>query len=262
MKPAEAQEFHDLLTGVLGFFGKPQPNEIEAEIWWEALSGIELVDIRAALSAHIRHQERGRFAPKPADVIAAISAHVAAKWISADEAWAQALQASDERNTVVWTDEAAKALASASPILAEGDKIGARMAFKQAYERAVHVALIERRAPRPLLSLGWDMQTRVDALESAVSSGLIARDQAEPHLLSARSEITEGGAAIAGLLSGKVIQHPSAPEAVKRRLDDLMNAIKGARDFGADKAKARDAKRKREEEVKSEARKIAARGAA
>ena len=261
MKPAEAQAFHDLLTGVLGFYGKPQPSEIEAEIWWETLADIELADIRAALTAHLRHPERGRFAPKPADVIAAISAHVAAKWLSADEAWAQALQASDERNTVVWTNEAAQALVSASLILAEGDKIGARMAFKQSYERSVQLAVSERRAPRPLVSLGWDMQTRVDALESSVVSGLLSRDQAEPHLLSARSEITGGGAAIAGLLSGKVIQHPSAPDAVKRRLEEVVNAIKGARDFGTEQSKARDTKCKREVDVKADALALA-RGAA
>lgn len=257
MKTADAQAFHALLTGVMGFYGKGQPSDIEAEIWWESTRDFDLADVRAAMTAHVKNPDRGRFAPKPADVIAAISDNFAAQWPGPDEAWALALKAADERETVVWTDEAARAFAIASPILAEGDKVGARMAFKQAYERAVQAAVMERRAPRPLVSLGWDAEARVNALESAVSSGLLGREQAEPYLLSARREISEEGRAVAGLLTGKVVQHPSAPEAVKRRIEELMQAIRAAPDFDAGKAMAKKEARDREARAKAEARRIA-----
>jgi hypothetical protein len=55
----------------------------------------------------------------------------------ADEAWATAILAHDEANSVVWTAETAAAYWAARNLLDEGDKVGARMAFKQAYEPAV-----------------------------------------------------------------------------------------------------------------------------
>ncbi len=94
-------------------------------------------------------------------------------WLSANEAWALALPATDEAKTVVWTDEIAKAWAVALPIMEAGDKIGARMAFIPAYERLVQAA---REAGKPvqwLVSDGWDPALREQAVTKAVTAGLL-----------------------------------------------------------------------------------------
>jgi len=256
MQRQDFNEFASLVTTTLELYDKTM-SEGAISIWWSALEQYPIQVVRSGLSAHVQNPERGRFAPKPADVIAAIHEHFARQWAGADEAWSLALQASDERNTVIWTEEAAKAFALASPILAEGDKVGARMAFKQAYERAVKAAVEARRAPQPLVSIGWDAKGRLDALEAAVASGALTHQQAEVHLISARREIGEDGKAVAGLITGKVIQHPSAPEATKRRLDELKRVIQAAPSFDSGKRAARDAKRKQEADAKAHARKIA-----
>lgn len=96
---------------------------------------------------------------------------------SGDEAWAIALQSSDEAETVVWNGEIQKAMAAARPILEAGDKIGARMAFRESYDRAVRLNRESGVAPQWSASLGWDQQRRTAALESAQSLGLLSGPQ-------------------------------------------------------------------------------------
>lgn len=91
--------------------------------------------------------------------------------LSANEAWALALGAQDESATVVWTDEIAAAWNVALPILEEGDKVGARMAFIPAYERLVREAREAGRPAKWVASLGWDQQQREQALTAAVQQG-------------------------------------------------------------------------------------------
>lgn len=96
---------------------------------------------------------------------------------SGDEAWAIALQSSDEAETVVWNGEIQKAMAAARPILDAGDKIGARMAFKEAYERIVRANREQGVSPVWVASLGWDKERRALAIESAHSLGLLSSPQ-------------------------------------------------------------------------------------
>lgn len=104
-------------------------------------------------------------------------------WLSANEAWARALVATDEAQTVVWTDEIAKAWQIALPILDAGDKIGARMAFIPAYDRLVQAA---REAGKPVqwqISPGWDPQLRQIAVERAQTAGLLPPPKPEPVMM-------------------------------------------------------------------------------
>ena len=96
----------------------------------------------------------------------------------ANEAWATALSANDERNTVVWTEEMAQAWEVARPVVQGGDEIGGRMAFKDAYERLVRAARDERRTPVVTVSVGWDAELRAAAVEKAVKIGYMPGDQA------------------------------------------------------------------------------------
>lgn len=92
---------------------------------------------------------------------------------TADEAWAIALDARDEALTVVWNDEICEAFALARPVLEAGDKIGARMAFRDAYDRIARNGREAGRVPAWRASLGWDASQRTSALKKAESLGLL-----------------------------------------------------------------------------------------
>jgi len=91
--------------------------------------------------------------------------------IGADEAFALVLKAKDETQTVVWTDEIAQAWAATSTMLQGRDQVGARMAFKQAYERIVQDARVQLKRPAPAISLGSDPDLRRVAVTQAHEQG-------------------------------------------------------------------------------------------
>jgi hypothetical protein len=101
-----------------------------------------------------------------------------------DEAWA--LMPRDETQTIVWTDEMASAWGVALPLLDVGDNVGARLAFREAYARAVTLARDAGRAPHWQVSYGTDPHGRLLALLEAADRGRITREQAHrfaPHEL-------------------------------------------------------------------------------
>ena len=89
----------------------------------------------------------------------------------ADEAWANALGAHDEAETVVWTHEAAQAFEVARALLDINDKTGARMAFRDAYERLCRQAREAGEQVQWIASLGWDADRRTAVLTAAVEAG-------------------------------------------------------------------------------------------
>lgn len=176
-----------------------------AKLMAEDLAEYPAPDIRGALQA-CRRELTGKL------TLAAILQRVQAAdgRPGDDEAWAIALQASDESETVVLTAEILFALAAARPVLAAGDKIGARMAFKGAYVRAVDES---RRNARPATwtpSLGSDPQRRVAAIEEAGRQGRLPAPRVREYLSQfALTATTSDGAAIAGLLTDNGVA-PSA----------------------------------------------------
>lgn len=96
---------------------------------------------------------------------------------SADEAWALCPKA--DADAAVWTDEMRQAFFVAWPVLAGGDEIAARMAFKQAYDRLVREARDQRKAVTWALSAGGDKDATARAVQRAVDLRRIdARQQA------------------------------------------------------------------------------------
>lgn len=83
-----------------------------------------------------------------------------------EQAWA--MLPHDEHTSTVWTDEMASAWGIAAPLLADGDRVGARMAFKEAYTKAVNDARDEKRAPKWTASFGRDVAGRQTAIAEAV----------------------------------------------------------------------------------------------
>ena len=116
-----------------------------------------------------------------------------------DEAWASIPK--DEAVTVVWTEEMAQALGIVQPLLDDGDRVGARFAFREAYARLVAEA---RNAGRPvqwMASLGHDPQQRERAVIEAVEQGKLPAAHAQQFLPA-----PEAHPRIAALLA-KATQH-------------------------------------------------------
>lgn len=83
-----------------------------------------------------------------------------------EEAWA--MMPRSEAVTVVWTDEMSRAWCAAARLVAAGDEIAARMAFKEAYIHELTDARAQQRQVRWTASLGHDPQGRETALLEAV----------------------------------------------------------------------------------------------
>lgn len=132
--------------------------------------------VLAAL-ARCRRELTGRLS------LAAITARIEDGYVGADEAWAIALPARDECATIIWTQEIASAYwDAASPLLAAGDKMGARMAFRDAYERLVRQARERGSRPSWIVTEGWDKDLRAEAVERAVTIGRLTQAQAQRYL--------------------------------------------------------------------------------
>lgn len=86
-----------------------------------------------------------------------------------EEAWA--MLPMNEDVTVVWTDEMVQAWGIAAPLLTDGDRITARMAFKEKYTQLVQEARTERKPVKWTPSLGRDARGREAALTEAVRLG-------------------------------------------------------------------------------------------
>jgi len=94
-----------------------------------------------------------------------------------EEAWA--MMPFEESQSVVWTDEMANAFGVARGLLADGDRVAARMAFKETYTRLVGEA---RDAGRPVTwspSLGYDKSGQEAVLAEAVAKGRLSYAHAQ-----------------------------------------------------------------------------------
>jgi len=177
MKEQDIDEFFQLLDDAYDLIGSGTGKVISAgakAMFFQSLIEYPLPVVRTALSAHCMDKERGRFTPKPADIIQKIEEAAARdSRPGPEEAWAIALTGRDEAVTVVWTQEIAEAFNSCRPVLAAGDDIGARVAFREVYNRLVATARAQRRPVSWKPSLGTDPHQRATALKQAVKAGLL-----------------------------------------------------------------------------------------
>jgi hypothetical protein len=86
-----------------------------------------------------------------------------------EQAWAM-LPAS-ESQTVVWTDEMVLAWAVAKPLLDDGERVAARMAFKETYTELVARRRDSRIPARWTASIGTDKAEAGRVIEAAVQDG-------------------------------------------------------------------------------------------
>lgn len=200
-------------------------------LYWDDLCHLPIGEIEAGMRAHRRDPERGRYFPRPADILART---ISGARMSADEAWTIAIRAMDESDSVCATGEILEAAAVAAPIWAGGDKIGARMAFRAAYERIDGRRQSEGRPIKWRLSVGWDTAKRAEAAQQALRLGQITSREAAAYLPAPPA--TGAVAQIAGLLTGNVVAFPDADAETRDRLRELRNMLTRRPDGSGDRA--------------------------
>ena len=242
MRPEDQTEFTKLLVGSMAVYDHKITAQI-AELYFAALGLYSLEQVREALSRHMQDQSAGKFYPKPADIIGQILDQRANDGRPGkDQAWSIALCSLDDKETVLLTPEILAALDTAKPLLEMRDKVAARMAFVEVYEKLVARARGEGRPVQVTISLGDDKTRRQLAIEDGLRRGMLTSAQAEPHLLRIAQEtqpVTAEASAIVGLLTGPAAGKPTSKEERQQKLDELRRQIgAGARGIQAEKSMA------------------------
>lgn len=177
MRDSEIQPFTELLSDVAAMYGKTV-TDTQIAMWFRLLAPYSLELVQAALDAHARNPDRGRFMPVPADLLGRLDAMDGRP--TPEEAWGTALEVhGNEAVTVVWTRETAQAWSEVGcGLMDAGDRFNASRGFIARYSELVTAA---RRAGQPvewLVCQGWDKELRHQALQAAVESGRITRQYA------------------------------------------------------------------------------------
>lgn len=98
----------------------------------------------------------------------------------ADEAWS--LLPWDEEATAILTDEMNMAQGIARPAYDANDRMGARLAFREAYTRLVAEARMGNRPAVWQVSLGWDKSARLAPIRDALAKGRIPLEAVRRYL--------------------------------------------------------------------------------
>ena len=165
---ASPENFKQLMTDATYICANSPPTEAW-RVYWKLLKDVPDGDLTAAFDKW--HSAPGNFFPSPGDILAAVPK---ARVMAADEAWAICLLSFDESASVLYTRAIAAARSSARPIWEAGDKIGARMAFKAAYDREV----IADGSQDLIMSLGHDPEGRAETILRARDVGAITHKRA------------------------------------------------------------------------------------
>ena len=173
MTPEEKEAFVAELSRTFHTVNKPLPQPDVIGVWWEMLKPFPLLLVVPAFLRYLSVKDVPltpaavlRYLPKRRD-----------ERPEADEAWAIAVRAADEKETVVWTAEIAVAWVTAQPVFQLGDVVGARMAFKAAYGRLIDQASATGHPPHWVVSQGFDAERRLEVMHDAVCNGRLQLNQ-------------------------------------------------------------------------------------
>lgn len=172
-------------------------------------------DHRAILAALKRCRMECRGALSLADIIARIDDGRPGP----EEAWA--MIPTNEDVSVVWSAEMQQAYGVAAPLIALGDHVAARLAFRETYVRLITQARAEHSPPRWSPSLGRDRAGRQAALEDAVRKGRMTQGQAA-RLLPA----PEARASLLLVDLERNENHTEMPAHVREQMDRLLRKVR------------------------------------
>lgn len=174
MLDSDKQQFAQVVRSTMLVCGGDAPEADVLRIWWASLLKFDITEVSAAFS---QYAQRGKYAPKPADILEIIDRMKPDGRPGVEEAWA--MLPKNEQDSAAITEEMAEASGFAIPLLNEGETIAARMAFKEAYTRIVERNKQAGISPKWFPQLGRDPDMRVTVLQEAVRLGRIGAEHAE-----------------------------------------------------------------------------------
>lgn len=174
MIDSDKNAFRDVVRATLAVYRVETPPEV-LRVWWGVLKQYSLEQVQNGFSRFVSSPE-SKYPPVPAHIVEAIEAVTSDGRPGADEAWA--IYPHDESDTAAITDEIADAMRVAYPMMRGGDKVAARMAFKEAYTRIVATNKAHGIPVRWFMTLGSERDKREIAINDAVVRGLISHDHA------------------------------------------------------------------------------------
>jgi hypothetical protein len=194
--------------------------------------------ITAVIRAIDIHSKSSRFPPTPADICAIIDSRCGNEHIGSDEAWTIVLSSFDEDDPIVMTDEIFEARVIAYSVWLAGDKIGTRMAFKDAYERIVKTA----GKPKWRLIVGNDKSRSIEpVLKEAVRKDRLTQDEAAKYLPAPLGDTTD-----VKLLPGETVDEAKLRRANIRRMVEISNETLKKAEQEEKQRKAEEAAKKRQ----------------
>jgi hypothetical protein len=132
-----------------------------------------------------------------------------------EEAWARMPKRERmEDDSIVWCEEERIAYGACRSLLLDGDQIGARMAFKERYEKELAEARSQKRPVQWTMSVGYDVDHRLATLANAVQEKRMSLDNALNFVPGERrNDFAQmlPPAQGKGLLTGEVRNLPSLP---------------------------------------------------
>ena len=86
MQNSDKNEFKTALLATFELYGKPSPSMQALAMYYEALSHVDIQDVKAAIRVHVRDTDEGKFLPKPSDILRAMQGN---KATLAESAWSK-----------------------------------------------------------------------------------------------------------------------------------------------------------------------------
>jgi hypothetical protein len=194
-------------------FGEPLTAERQA-IYASSLSDIPPDDLRLAIRRAIKEL---KWFPKVAELreLACASSIGSDGRPGPEEAWASMPKGERmEDDSVVWCEEERIAYGACRSLLLEGDLIGARMAFKERYEKELADAHSEGRAVHWSMSAGYDVEHRLSTLATAIEQKRLTLESALKFVSAERRDDFARmlpPSQAKGLLTGEVRSLPNIP---------------------------------------------------
>jgi hypothetical protein len=168
MKNEDRNRFAEMLLGMADYYQRSLTPAV-VEIYWQGLIEYEYEDVAQVCTSHIRGNYGGTFMPKVSDIIASLDADDVNAWPSPDEAWGIAVRTFDEADTCIVCDEIMTARESCEPVMNLGDEVGARMTFRDVFDRQRRAAIANGRKPKWWMTPGHDRTLRAQRLAEAVA---------------------------------------------------------------------------------------------
>jgi len=232
-KKSSGNNFSDWLVDELTALGEAFGEGLTAErqaIYVTALSDVPIDQLRQAIRAAIQEL---KWFPKVAELrelAGALPRTLNDGRPGAEEAWARMPKGRRmEDDSVVWCEEERVAYGVCRSLLLDGDQIGARMAFKERYERELAEARSQRKPVKWTASVGYDIEHRLVTLATAVQEKRVSLEAALNFVPGERQ--TDFArmlppAQARGLLAGKVQRTPEIPGLAgvlaKMRMEDVL----------------------------------------